>query len=284
MENRLRTTLLLAVLTALIIFIGRLFGGSQGMVIAFVFAVVMNLGSYWFSDKIVLAMYRAKPVDEHQAPELYRIVRELASQANLPMPRVYIIPQETPNAFATGRNPQHAVVAVTEGILRLLTLDEIRGVLAHELGHVKNRDILISSIAATLAGVVMILANMARWAAIFGGGRSDNDEGGGGIVGLLVTAILAPVAAMLIQMAISRSREYLADETGARLSHSPDSLASALQKLSMASQRLPMHDARPETAHMFIVNPLSGKSLASLFSTHPPIEERIQRLRAMRQF
>jgi len=284
MENRLRTTLLLAVLTALIIFIGRLFGGSQGMVIAFVLAVVMNLGSYWFSDKIVLAMYRAKPVDEHQAPELYRIVRELASQANLPMPRVYIIPQETPNAFATGRNPQHAVVAVTEGILRLLTLDEIRGVLAHELGHVKNRDILISSIAATLAGVVMILANMARWAAIFGGGRSDNDEGGGGIVGLLVTAILAPVAAMLIQMAISRSREYLADETGARLSHSPDSLASALQKLSMASQRLPMHDARPETAHMFIVNPLSGKSLASLFSTHPPIEERIQRLRAMRQF
>jgi len=284
MENRLRTTLLLAVLTALIIFIGRLFGGSQGMVIAFVFAVVMNLGSYWFSDKIVLAMYRAKPVDEHQAPELYRIVRELASQANLPMPRVYIIPQETPNAFATGRNPQHAVVAVTEGILRLLTLDEIRGVLAHELGHVKNRDILISSIAATLAGVVMILANMARWAAIFGGGRSDNDEGGGGIVGLLVTAILAPVAAMLIQMAISRSREYLADETGARLSHSPESLASALQKLSMASQRLPMHDARPETAHMFIVNPLSGKSLANLFSTHPPIEERIQRLRAMRQF
>ena len=284
MENTLRTTLLLAVLTALIIFIGRLFGGSQGMIIAFVLAVVMNIGSYWFSDKIVLAMYRAKPVDEQQAPELYRIVRELASQANLPMPRVYIIPQDTPNAFATGRNPQHAVVAVTEGILRLLTLDEIRGVLAHELGHVKNRDILISSIAATLAGVVMILANMARWAAIFGGVRSDDNEGGGGVIGLLVTAILAPIAAMLIQMAISRSREYLADETGAKLSHSPESLASALQKLSMASQRLPMHDARPETAHMFIVNPLSGKSLANLFSTHPPIEERIQRLRAMRQY
>lgn len=284
MENTLRTTLLLAVLTALIIFIGRLFGGSQGMIIAFVLAVVMNIGSYWFSDKIVLAMYRAKPADEQQAPELYRIVRELASQANLPMPRVYIIPQDTPNAFATGRNPQHAVVAVTEGILRLLTLDEIRGVLAHELGHVKNRDILISSIAATLAGVVMILANMARWAAIFGGVRSDDNEGGGGVIGLLVTAILAPIAAMLIQMAISRSREYLADETGAKLSHSPESLASALQKLSMASQRLPMHDARPETAHMFIVNPLSGKSLANLFSTHPPIEERIQRLRAMRQY
>jgi len=284
MQNTLRTTLLLAVLTALIVFIGRLFGGSQGMVIAFVLAVIMNIGSYWFSDKIVLAMYRAQPVDEQQAPELYRIVRELASQANLPMPRVYIIPQDTPNAFATGRNPQHAVVAVTEGILRLLTLDEIRGVLAHELGHVKNRDILISSIAATLAGVVMILANMARWAAIFGGVRSDENEGGGGIVGLLVTAILAPIAAMLIQMAISRSREYLADETGARLSHSPESLASALQKLSTASQRLPMRDARPETAHMFIVNPLSGKSLSSLFSTHPPIEERIQRLRAMRQY
>ncbi|MDY0040382.1 MAG: zinc metalloprotease HtpX [Desulforhabdus sp.] len=284
MENKLRTTLLLAVLTALIIFIGRLFGGSQGMVIAFVLAVIMNLGSYWFSDKIVLAMYRAQPVDEHQAPELYRIVRELAAQANLPMPRVYIIPQDTPNAFATGRNPEHAVVAVTEGILRLLTPEEIRGVLAHELGHVKNRDILISSIAATLAGVVMILANMARWAAIFGGGRSDNEEGGGGIIGLLVTAILAPIAAMLIQMAISRSREYLADETGARLSHSPESLASALEKLSMASQRLPMHDARPETAHMFIVNPLSGKSLVNLFSTHPPIEERILRLRSMRQY
>jgi len=285
MENKLRTTLLLAVLTALIIFIGRLFGGSQGMIIAFVLAVVMNLGSYWFSDKIVLAMYRAKPLDEQQAPEIYRIVRELASQANIPMPKVYLIPQDTPNAFATGRNPQHAVVAVTEGLWRLLTPDEIRGVLAHELGHVKNRDILISSIAATLAGVVMILANMARWAAIFGGFRgSDEDEGGGGIIGLLVTAILAPIAAMLIQMAISRSREYLADETGAKLSHSPESLASALEKLAKASQRLPMQDARPETAHMFIVNPLSGKSLANLFSTHPPIEERIRRLRSMRQY
>lgn len=285
MENKLRTTLLLAVLTALIIFIGRLFGGSQGMVIAFVLAVVMNVGSYWFSDKIVLAMYRAQPLDEQQAPEIYRIVRELASQANIPMPRVYLIPQDTPNAFATGRNPQHAVVAVTEGLWRLLTPDEIRGVLAHELGHVKNRDILISSIAATLAGVVMILANMARWAAIFGGFRgSDEDDGGGGIIGLLVTAILAPIAAMLIQMAISRSREYLADETGAKLSHSPESLASALEKLARASQRLPMHDARPETAHMFIVNPLSGKNLVNLFSTHPPIEERIRRLRSMRQY
>ena len=284
MGNSLRTTALLAVLTALIIFIGRMFGGSQGMVIAFVLAAVMNIGSYWFSDKIVLAMYRAQPLDEMQAPEIHRIVRELASQAGIPMPRIFLIPQDTPNAFATGRNPEHAVVALTEGLRRLLTPDEIKGVLAHELGHVKNRDILISSIAATLAGVVMILANMARWAAIFGGVRSSDEEGGGGIIGVLVTAILAPIAAMLIQMAISRSREYLADETGARLSHSPESLASALQKLSMASQRLPMHNARPETAHMFIVNPLSGKSLASLFSTHPPIEERIQRLRAMRQY
>jgi len=285
MDNTLRTTFLLAVLTALIVFIGRLFGGSQGMVIAFVLAVIMNAGSYWFSDKIVLAMYRAQPLDENRAPQIYQIVRELAMQANIPMPRVYLIPQDTPNAFATGRNPQHAVVAVTEGLWRLLTPDEIRGVLAHELGHVKNRDILISSIAATLAGVVMILANMARWAAIFGGVRgSDEDDGGGGVIGLLVTAILAPIAAMLIQMAISRSREYLADETGAKLSHSPESLASALEKLSMASQRLPMHDARPETAHMFIVNPLSGKNLMNLFSTHPPIEERIRRLRAMRQY
>jgi heat shock protein HtpX len=284
MGNTLRTTLLLAVLTALIIFIGRLFGGSQGMVIAFVLAVVMNMGSYWFSDKIVLAMYRAQPLEESRAPEIHRIVRELASQAGIPMPRIYLIPQDTPNAFATGRNPEHAVVALTEGLWRLLTPDEIRGVLAHELGHVKNRDILISSIAATLAGVVMILANMARWAAIFGGVRSSDDEGGGGIIGVLLTAILAPIAAVLIQMAISRSREYLADETGARLSHSPESLASALQKLNMASQRLPMHNARPETAHMFIVNPLSGKSLANLFSTHPPVEERIQRLRAMRQY
>ncbi|MCK8601893.1 zinc metalloprotease HtpX [Desulfoferrobacter suflitae] len=285
MENKFRTTLLLAVLTALIIFIGRLFGGSQGMVIAFVLAVVMNVGSYWFSDKIVLAMYRAQPLDEQRAPEIYRIVRDLAAQADIPMPRVYLIPQDTPNAFATGRNPQHAVVAVTEGLWRLLTPDEIRGVLAHELAHVKNRDILISSIAATLAGVVMILANMARWTAIFGGFRGgDDEEGGGGIIGLLVTAILAPIAAMLIQMAISRSREYLADETGARISHHPESLASALEKLARASQRLPMHDARPETAHMFIVNPLSGKSLANLFSTHPPIEERIRRLRSMRQY
>ena len=282
MQNRLRTTFLLAVLTVLIIFIGRMFGGPQGMIIALILAAVMNLGSYWFSDKIVLAMYRAQEVDEREAPELYRIVRELAREAGLPMPRVYMIPQETPNAFATGRNPQHAVVAVTQGLYRLLNLDELRGVLAHEMSHVKNRDILISSIAATLAGVIMVLASMARWAAIFGGFRGSDDDEGGGIIGLLVTAILAPIAAMLIQMAISRSREYLADETGARLSHNPESLARALEKLSMASQRMPMQDANPATAHMFIVNPLSAKNIANLFSTHPPMEERIRRLRSMR--
>lgn len=284
MDNTVRTTFLLAALTALIILIGKMFGGSQGMMIAFVFAVMMNLGSYWFSDKIVLAMYRAQPLDENRAPQICGMVRELATQANLPMPRIYLIPQDTPNAFATGRNPQHAVVAVTEGLRRLLTPEEIRGVLAHELSHVKNRDILIGSIAATLAGVVMMLANMARWAAIFGGGRSSDEDSGGGTIGLLFTALLAPIAAMLIQMAISRSREYLADETGAKISHNPEALAGALEKLSLASQRLPMHEARPETAHMFIVNPLTGKSLMNLFSTHPPIEERIRRLRNMRPY
>jgi heat shock protein HtpX len=282
MDSRLRTTLLLALLTVLIIWIGGRFGGQSGMIIAFVFAAIMNFGSYWFSDKIVLAMYRAQPLDETQAPGLFRIVRELAAEAQIPVPRVYMIPDETPNAFATGRNPQNAAVAVTEGLWRLLTPDEIRGVLAHEIGHVMNRDILVSSIAATLAGVVMFLANMARWGAIFGGaGQSDEEEGGAGFLSLIVMSILAPIAAMLIQMAISRSREYLADETGARLSHHPESLARALEKLEMASQRIPMENAQPATAHMFIVNPLSGRSFASLFSTHPPIEERIRRLRSM---
>jgi heat shock protein HtpX len=282
MSSRIRTAALLALLTVLIIWIGGRFGGQNGMIIAFVFAAIMNFGSYWFSDKIVLAMYHAQPIDEQQAPGLFRIVRELAAEAQIPMPRIYMIPEETPNAFATGRNPQNAAVAVTEGLWRLLTPEEIRGVLAHEISHVKNRDILVSTIAATLAGVVMFLANMARWGAIFGGvGGRDDEEGGDGILTLIVTAILAPIAAMLIQLAISRSREYLADETGARLSHHPESLARALEKLEMASQRIPMENAQPATAHMFIVNPLSGKSLANLFSTHPPIEERIRRLRAM---
>lgn len=278
--SRVKTTLLLALLTVLVIWIGGMIGGRGGMFVAFLLAIIMNAGSYWFSDRIVLAMYHAQPVEEFQNPQLFKIVRELASEAGLPMPRVYVIPQETPNAFATGRNPEHAAVAVTQGILRILTPSELKGVLGHELGHVRNRDILVSSIAATLAGAIMILGSMARWAAIFGGfgGRDDRE---GGVLGMLVTAILAPIAATLIQLAISRSREYLADQTGARLSHNPESLASALEKLEAASTRLPM-DASPSTAHMFIVNPLSGKSLAGLFSTHPPIEERIRRLRSMR--
>lgn len=283
MGNRLRTTFLLALLTVLIVWIGRALGGPHGMVIAFVLAAVMNLGSYWFSDKIVLGMYRAKPLDESDAPELYQIVRELSMNAGLPMPRLFVIPSETPNAFATGRNPEKAVVAVTEGLLRILNREEVRGVLAHELAHVKNRDILVGSIAATLAGVVMMLADMVRWAAIFGGFRGGDDEegGGGGLIAGLVISIVAPIAAMLIQMAISRSREYLADETGARFAGNPQGLAAALEKLAAASHRLPMTEAKPATAHLFIVNPLSGRAFANLFSTHPPIEERIRRLRSM---
>jgi heat shock protein HtpX len=278
MGNQIRTTILLGALTALIVLIGRLLGGQQGMIIAFIFAAGMNFFSYWFSDKIVLKMYRAQEVTPQQAPEIYDMVRELARRAQLPMPKVYVIPQEAPNAFATGRNPQHAVVAVTEGLVQLMSREEVMGVLAHEMAHVKNRDILIGSIAATMAGAIMILGTMARWAAIFGGGSSNDDEGGGGIIGLLVMAIIAPLAAMIIQMAISRSREYLADATGAAFAGHPEGLARALEKLGQYSKRLPMH-ANPSTAHMFIVNPLSARSLMSLFSTHPPLEKRIERLR-----
>lgn len=281
MSTRVRTTMLMALLTVLILLFGNLLGGRSGMILAFGLAIVMNFGSYWFSDKIVLAMYRAQPLDEYSAPDLYRMVRELAQEAQLPMPRLYVIPEETPNAFATGRNPENAVVAVTEGILRLLTPQEVRGVIAHELGHVKNRDILVSSIAATMAGAIMMLANVAKWGAVFGGFRGNDEEGGGSIIGVIVMAIVAPIAAMMIQMAISRSREYLADETAAQLVHGGEPLARALEKLSMASERIPMVDAKPSTAHLFIVNPLSGRSLMNLFSTHPPIEERIQRLRSM---
>ncbi len=280
--NSFRTALLLGALTGLLMLIGGYFGGRGGVVIAFLFAMVMNFGSYWFSDKIVLSMYRAQEVTESQAPELYHMVKNLAMKASLPMPRVYIIPQDTPNAFATGRNEHHAVVAVTEGILRILDRDELEGVLAHELTHIKNRDILIGSIAATLAGAIVMMAHMAQWAAIFGGVSRDDDEGGaGGILGLILMAILAPLAATIIQMAISRSREYLADDGGAKVSGKPYGLAGALEKLSRASQAVPM-EANPSTAHMFIVNPLTGRSFASLFSTHPPIEERIARLRSIR--
>ncbi len=280
--NTLKTGILLGALTGLLMLIGRYFGGQQGVVIAFLFALVINFGSYWFSDKIVLSMYRATEVSESQAPELYGTVKTLALRAGLPMPKVYIVPGNTPNAFATGRNEGHAVVAVTEGIVRLLNQDELEGVIAHELTHIKNRDMLIGSIAATIAGAIMMLASMAKWAAIFGVGSRDDDEGGG-IFSLIIMAILAPIAAMLIQMAISRSREYLADEGGSRISGKPYGLASALGKLSQASQAIPMN-ANPSTAHMFIVNPLTGKSLANLFSTHPPVEKRIARLKGMRQF
>jgi len=280
MSHALKTTLLLGLLTGLVLWIGQYFGGSHGLVIALVFAAVMNLGSYWFSDRIVLAMYSARPLSEENAPDLFRVVRELAAAAQMPMPRVYLIPSDSPNAFATGRSPEHAAVAVTEGILRLLTLDELRGVLAHELSHVKNRDTLISAVAATLAGVVLWIANMAKWAAIFGGMRRDERDNEGGALGLLLMIIVAPLAATLIQLAISRSREYQADATGARLSHAPGSLAAALEKIAVASGRIPL-PAGPATAHLWIVNPLRGNWLASLFSTHPPIDERIRRLRAM---
>jgi heat shock protein HtpX len=282
MANQIRTTVLMVLLTVLIMVIGQWVGGRQGMIIALVMAAGMNFFSYWFSDKIVLRMYNAQEVGPQESPELYGMVQELCRRANLPMPKVYVIPQDAPNAFATGRNPEHAAVAVTQGLLKLLNREEAMGVLAHELGHVRNRDILIGSIAATMAGAIMMLADMARWSAIFGGGHRDREEGGGGGgLGLILMSILAPLGAMLIQMAISRSREYMADATGASFAGTPEGLARALEKLGAYSKRLPM-DARPSTAHMFIVNPLSGRSLMSLFSTHPPLEERIARLRGQR--
>jgi len=280
MSNTLKTTLLLGLLTGIILWFGEFLGGSQGLVIAFVFAAIMNFTSYWFSDKIVLAMYSARPVGMNEAPDLYRVVHNLTARAGMPMPKLYIIPTDAANAFATGRSPEHAAVAVTEGILRLMSWDELEGVLAHEISHVRNRDILISSIAATLAGAIMMLANMVRWAAIFGGVSRDERDEGGGIIGLVVMSIVAPLAAMLIQMAISRSREYQADASGAQLLHNGEPLARALEKLEDATQRVPLN-ASPQTAHLFIVNPLSGRSLTNLFSTHPPLEERIRRLRSM---
>ncbi len=283
MFNSIKTVLLLGALTGLLMFIGGLIGGRGGVYIAFIFALVMNFGSYWFSDKIVLRMYRAQEVSESAAPGLYGIVRNLSLKANLPMPRVYIIPEETPNAFATGRNENHAVVAVTEGIMRILNKEELEGVIAHELSHIKNKDMLISSIAATIAGAISMLASMAQWAAIFGGGSSSDDDDHGGIIGLIAMAIIAPIAATVIQMTISRSREYLADSSAAGITKNPYGLAGALEKLERSSQIIPM-DAQPATAHMFIVNPLSGKALMNLFSTHPPIAERIARLRSMKPY
>ncbi|HWM77561.1 MAG TPA: zinc metalloprotease HtpX [Methylomirabilota bacterium] len=277
-----KTGLLLAVLTVMLVLLGGALGGQQGMMIAFILALAMNFVSYWFSDKIVLAAYGAQPIDEAAAPRLYAIVHRLATRAGIPMPRVYLIPSETPNAFATGRNPQHAVVAVTEGIMRILDEEELEGVLAHELSHVKNRDVLISTVAATLAGAITYLAHMAQWAAMFGGRSRDDDEGGSNPIAMILLAVLAPIAALLVQMAVSRSREFQADATGARVAGRPWGLAKALEKLQMANQAMPMANATPATAHLFIVNPLSGQTLMRLFSTHPPLEERIARLRAMR--
>jgi len=278
--NWFKTTLLLGSMTALIVLVGGMFGGEQGMIFAFILAMGMNLFSYWYSDRIVLRMYRAREVSPGEHPQLHGIVQHLAERAGIPVPRIFIIPEKSPNAFATGRNPEHAVVAVTEGLLELMDRDEVAGVLAHELAHVKNRDILIGSIAATLAGAVMILASMARWTALLGGG-SEDEEGGLGILGLIAMSILAPVAAMLVQMAISRSREYHADASGSAYLGDSGSLADALEKLGSHARRRPMQ-AQANTAHMFIVNPLSGRRLAHLFSTHPPLEERIARLRGGR--
>ncbi|HEY2485674.1 MAG TPA: zinc metalloprotease HtpX [Candidatus Binataceae bacterium] len=280
MNSFLRTTFLLGLMTGLLLLIGGLLGGRGGMEMAFVVAVIMNFGSYWFSDRIVLRAYGAQPLDASNAPELYSIVNELAHSAGIPMPRLFLIDSDTPNAFATGRNPRHAAVAVTRGIMRICDREELKGVLGHELSHVINRDILTSSIAATMAGAIMMLATWVRWGAIFGLGRSDDDDRGGAL-GLIFVAVLAPIAATMIQLAISRTREYQADASGARLTHNPFNLANALRKLESSNERMPL-DASPSTAHLFIVNPLSGRGIARLFSTHPPIEERIRRLEQMR--
>jgi heat shock protein HtpX len=275
MGNTFKTAFLLTALTLLLMFVGRVFGGEKGMLIALIFAVVLNFVSYFFSDKIALAMYRAKPVTREELPRVYQIVERLSQKIGIPMPKIYVIPSESPNAFATGRNPNHASVAVTQGILNLLNDEELEGVIAHELGHVRNRDILISSIAATIAGAITYLAEIARWGMIFGGYERDRDSRGGGF-GALLMLILAPIAAMLIQLAVSRSREYQADESGAHFTGNPYALASALAKLDAYSKRVPL-PATPSTAHLFIVQPFLG-SLGNLFSTHPPIAKRIERL------
>jgi heat shock protein HtpX len=274
--NTAKTILLMVTLTLMLIFIGGLIGGKSGMTMALVMAFGMNFITYWFSDKIVLKMYGAQQVSEAKAPELFAMVRRLAQRAGLPMPKVYIMDQEQPNAFATGRNPEHGAVAVTTGIMRILSREELEGVLAHELAHIKHRDILVGTVAATIAGAISYLAQMAQWAMIFGG-RSSDEERGGNPIAALVMMIVGPIAAMMVQMAISRSREYGADAGGAEISGNPLHLAGALRKLHMASQRIPMN-ANPATSHMFIVNPLSGGGLLKLFSTHPPMEERIARL------
>jgi heat shock protein HtpX len=276
--NYLKTALLLGLMTGLILAVGQVLGGRSGMLMALVFAAVMNFVSYWFSDRIVLAMYRGREVSPAEAPRFHAIVDRLIGRADLPKPKLYLLPGDSPNAFATGRNPQHAAVAATEGILNLMSDEELEGVIAHELAHVKNRDILISSVAATIAGAITFLATMARWGALFGGYGSNDDRGrGGNIVTLLLTAILAPIAATIVQMAVSRSREYAADATGAKFAGQPYGLARALEKLDAYSKRIPM-PATTATAHMFIVAPFTGQAFMNLFSTHPPIAERVRRL------
>jgi len=278
--NYLKTALLLGLLTGLILVVGQALGGRRGMLLALIFAGVMNFVSYWFSDRIVLAMYRGREVSPADAPRFHAIVDRLIVRAELPKPKLYLLPGDSPNAFATGRNPAHAAVAATEGILNLMSDEELEGVIAHELAHVKNRDILISSVAATIAGAITFLATMARWGALFGGYGGNSNDGrdrGGNIVTLLLTAILAPIAAMVVQMAISRSREFAADATGAQIAGQPYGLAKALEKLDAYSKRLPMQ-ATQATAHMFIVAPFTGSAFMNLFSTHPPIAERVRRL------
>lgn len=280
MGNTLKTGMLMAALTALFMVAGQAMGGQSGMTVALLLAIAMNFFAYWFSDTLALKMSKAREVDQTEAPELHTLVAGLAARAELPKPRIYIMESDTPNAFATGRNPAHAAVAVTQGLLAILNREELEGVLAHELAHIKNRDILISSMAAVMAGAISALATMTQWAMIFGMGRSSDDEdSGGGIIGAIVMMIVAPIAAALIQMAISRSREYLADSTGARICGRPASLASALQRLEDSNRRHPMK-VNPATAQMYIVNPLSGGTMANLFSTHPPMQERIRRLLA----
>jgi Zn-dependent protease with chaperone function len=276
MTNSLKTILLMALMMGILLFIGDWMGGEQGLWMAFIFSLLMNFGMYWFSSKIVLMTYRAKEVTEADAPKLFSIVRRLAAQAQLPMPKVYIIPGDSPNAFATGRNPEHAVVAATEGILHLLSDDELEGVIAHELAHVKHRDILIATLVASMAGTITFVARMAMYASIFGGGSRDRENSNP--FGQILLIILAPIAAMLIQFAVSRSREFAADEGGAQISQRPLSLANALRKLERGVEQIPMTNAGTATAHMFIVNPLFGGGITKLFSTHPPTEERIARL------
>jgi heat shock protein HtpX len=278
MVNQLKTLFFLVLLSGLFLAFGYLFGGRTGMVWGFFFAMAMNLGSYWFSDRIVLAMHHAREVSAGDSQGLYEMVERLARRANLPTPKIYLIPDHSPNAFATGRNPYHAAIAVTQGLIGALNYQELEGVLSHELSHVKNRDTLISAIVATLASAIMFLANIARWNAIFGGGRSSDDDRAGGAAELLVMAILAPIAATLIQLAVSRSREFMADASGAKLCGNPEWLANALQKIHNMSVGLPMENGGPATAHLYIVNPFSGGALINLFSTHPPIQERIARL------